>query len=144
MSTVVDEATGSYVSPNSTGRSCFPCFPAFDIVPPPSTLTQPELYDMATGLVPELQLNGLADLRDGCTCVGFFPLPDLVCPFETSTVADGTRYKLCGSQPVCRVHPIIIFTKSTLGDDAAILARSSGEEPASPRHRARRFSKNAP
>jgi hypothetical protein len=28
------------------------------------------------------------------------------------------------------------FTKSFLGDDAAILARSSGEEPASPRHRA--------
>ena len=33
---------------------------------------------------------------------------------------------LCGNQPVCRV----------LGDDAAVLARSSGEEPASPRHRA--------
>ena len=28
------------------------------------------------------------------------------------------------------------FTKSFLGDDAADLARSSGEEPASPRHRA--------
>ena len=46
------------------------------------------------------------------------------------------------------------FTKSFLGDDAADLARSSGEEPASPRHRAgvasmarrttRRFSTNAP
>merc|ERR1712093_313441 len=46
------------------------------------------------------------------------------------------------------------FTKSFLGDDAAVLARSSGEEPASPRHRAgiasmawrttRRFSTNAP
>ena len=36
----------------------------------------------------------------------------------------------CGNQPVRRVH------KSFLGDDAAILARSSGEEPASPRHRA--------
>jgi hypothetical protein len=33
---------------------------------------------------------------------------------------------LCGNQPVHRVH----------GDDAAVLARSSGEEPASPRHRA--------
>ena len=29
------------------------------------------------------------------------------------------------------------FTKSFLGDDAAVLARSSSEEPASPRHRAR-------
>ena len=28
------------------------------------------------------------------------------------------------------------FTKSFLGDDAAVLARSSGEEPVSPRHRA--------
>ena len=28
------------------------------------------------------------------------------------------------------------FTKSFLGDDAAVLASSSGEEPASPRHRA--------
>ena len=46
------------------------------------------------------------------------------------------------------------FTKSILGDDAALLARSSGEEPASPRRRAgvasmawwstRRFSANAP
>ena len=46
------------------------------------------------------------------------------------------------------------FTKSFLGDDAAVLAPSSGEEPASPRHRAgvasmawrstRRFSTNAP
>ena len=46
------------------------------------------------------------------------------------------------------------FTKSFLGDDAADLSRSSGEEPASPRHRAgvasmawrttRRFSTNAP
>ena len=26
------------------------------------------------------------------------------------------------------------FTKSFLGDDATVLARSSGEEPASPRH----------
>ena len=35
-------------------------------------------------------------------------------------------HHLCGNQPVCRV----------LGDDAAVLARSSGEEPASLRHRA--------
>ena len=35
---------------------------------------------------------------------------------------------LCGNQPVCRVHRQF-FTKSFLGDDAADLARSSGEEP---------------
>ena len=42
---------------------------------------------------------------------------------------------LCGNQPVRRVHPTILH-KSFLGDDAAVLAPSSGEEPASPRHRA--------
>ena len=41
------------------------------------------------------------------------------------------------------------FTTSFLGDDTAVLARSNGEEPASPRHRAsvaatRRFSTKAP
>ena len=30
----------------------------------------------------------------------------------------------------------LCFPKSFLGDDAAVLARSSGEEPTSPRHRA--------
>ena len=34
-----------------------------------------------------------------------------------------------------RVHPIILH-QSFLGDDAAVLARSSSEEPASPRRRA--------
>ena len=43
------------------------------------------------------------------------------------------REILCGNQPVSRVH---FFTKSFLGDDVAALAPSSGEEPASPRHRA--------
>ncbi len=37
---------------------------------------------------------------------------------------------LCENQPVYRVH------KSFLGDDAAVPARPSGEEPASSRHRA--------
>jgi len=54
----------------------------------------------------------------------------------------GMGGSLCGNQPACRVH-----------DDAAVLAPSSGDEPASPRHRAsiasmawrttRRFSTNA-
>ena len=42
---------------------------------------------------------------------------------------------LCGNQPVCRVHRQF-FTNSFLGDAAAVLARSSGEEPAQSRHRA--------
>ena len=41
-------------------------------------------------------------------------------------ILDGSDgFRLCGNQK-CRVH----------GDDAALLGRSSGEEPASPRHRA--------
>ena len=36
----------------------------------------------------------------------------------------------------CAGYTRQFFTKSFLGDDAAVLARSSGEEPASPRHRA--------
>ena len=44
------------------------------------------------------------------------------------------RYEdLCGNQPVGRVQ---FFTKSLLGDDAAVLAPSSDEEPTPPRHRA--------
>ena len=52
------------------------------------------------------------------------------------------------------INQCVGCTKSFLGDDAAVLAPSSGEEPASPRHRAgvasmawrttRRFSTNAP
>ena len=42
---------------------------------------------------------------------------------------------LCVNQPVRRVHRQF-FTKSFLGDEVAVLTRSSGEEPASSRHRA--------
>ena len=46
-----------------------------------------------------------------------------------------------GSPRLCEINQCVectrqFFTKSFLGDDAAVLARSSGEEPASPRHRA--------
>ena len=52
---------------------------------------------------------------------------------------DVRRRVRCGSRPVCKstsVSGAQFFAKSFLGDDAAVLARSSGEEPASPRHRA--------
>ena len=48
---------------------------------------------------------------------------------HASDVKDSIGEELCGNQPVRRV-------KSFLGDDAAVLARSSGKESASPRHRA--------
>ena len=46
-----------------------------------------------------------------------------------------SSYRLCGNQPVRRCTRQF-FNKSFLGDGAAVLARSSGEEPASSRHRA--------
>ena len=86
---------------------------------------------------------------DGCTCYsGNAPCSQagLTCPViscpngscdQTNAVAtsgDITCSNLCGNQPVRRVQQF--FTKSFLGNDAAVLALSSGEEPASPRHRA--------
>ena len=65
-----------------------------------------------------------------------------------------TNVKICVEINQCVGCTRQFFTKSFLGDDAAVLAPSSGEEPASPRHRAgvasmawrstRRFSANAP
>ena len=59
-----------------------------------------------------------------------------------------------GATGCVEINQCVGCTKSFLGDDSADLARSSGEEPASPRHRAgvasmawrstRRFSTNAP
>ncbi len=47
-----------------------------------------------------------------------------------SMLSAPTGTDLCGNQPVCRVH---------FGNDAAVLAPSSGEEPAPPRHRRDRW-----
>ena len=45
--------------------------------------------------------------------------------------------RLLGSAAICvEINQCVGCTKSFLGDDAAVLARSSGKEPASPRHRA--------
>ena len=41
-----------------------------------------------------------------------------------------------GAAPCVQINQCVGCTKSFLGDGAAVLARSSGEEPASPRHRA--------
>ena len=72
---------------------------------------------------------------------------------------DGHVHNSPPARDLCGINQCIgctrqFYTKSFLGDDAAVLARSSGEEPASPRHRAgvasmawrttRRFSTNAP
>ena len=70
---------------------------------------------------------------------------------EGSTLADGVDD--CVEINQCVGCTRQFFTKSFLSDDAAVLAPSSDEEPASPRHRAggasmawrttRRFSTNA-
>ena len=51
-------------------------------------------------------------------------------------VVEVMEVKLCVEINQCVGCTRQFFTKSCLGDDAAVLARSSGEEPTSPRHRA--------
>jgi hypothetical protein len=84
----------------------------------------------------------------GCTYALVFPFEEQDKPMNSLS----SKY-LCGNQPVRRAHPIILH-QVIFGDDAAVLAPSSDEEPAPPRHRAgaasmawrstRRFSTNAP
>ena len=50
--------------------------------------------------------------------------------------APGSAVAGCVEINQCVGCTLQFFTKSFLGDDASVLARSSGEEPASPRHRA--------
>ena len=55
----------------------------------------------------------------------------------SSTVPDFEKYvEICVEINQCVGCTRQYFTKSFLGDDAAVLARSGGEEPESPRHRA--------
>ena len=51
------------------------------------------------------------------------------------SLSQWSLFHLCGNQPVRRVYRQF-FTKSFIGNDAVVLAPSSGEEAASPRHRA--------
>jgi hypothetical protein len=67
------------------------------------------LFKIRGGLKGVLKANDLPDAFDAVACV------------EINQCVGCTRQ---------------FFTKSFLGDDAAVLARSSGEETASPRHRA--------
>ena len=71
--------------------------------------------------------------RDGAQPERRRRLPELPDALRRRGRGRRRREHLCGNQPVRRVQ---FFTKSFLGDDAADLARASGEEPASPRHRA--------
>ena len=56
----------------------------------------------------------------------FGDVPRMECVWPTENTDD--RGDLRGNQPVRRVHRQF-FIKSFLGDDAAVLARTSGEEP---------------
>ena len=92
------------------------------------------------------EITWYGDYIDDKSCgTGKYGLPE-------KEVDENDSGELSGNQPVRRVHPTILH-EVFLGDDAAVLARSSGEEPASPRHRAgvasmawrstRRFKTNA-
>ena len=82
--------------------------------------------------------------------MAFRAIDGVVTPAAARNEDGGALYGIC--RRLLAVWEI--NTKSFLGDDAVVLARSSGEEPAPPRHRAgvasmawrrtRRFSTNAP
>ena len=91
--------------------------------------------------------------RDGAQPERRRRLPELPDALRRRRRGRRRREHLCGNQPVRRVHRQC-FTKSFLGDDAAVPAPSGGEEPAPSRYRAgtasmawrstRRFRTNAP
>jgi len=60
-------------------------------------------------------------------------LPSVSYPGAFEGLVNGMSVTVCKSISASGAQ---FFTKSFPGDDAAVLARSSGEEPASPRHRA--------
>ena len=60
-------------------------------------------------------------------------LPSVSYPGAFEGLVNGMSFTVCKSTSASGAQ---FFTKSFPGDDAAVLARSSGEEPASPRHRA--------
>ena len=59
-------------------------------------------------------------------------------PATNSGTVSRLRSSACVEINQCDGYTRQFFTKSFLGDDAAVLALSSGEEPASPRHRSSR------
>jgi hypothetical protein len=77
----------------------------------------------------------LLALEDGATVLYADTHTLKALPSDVNLPQLRTGVCLCGNQPVRRVHRQF-FTESFLGDDATVLAPSSGEEPASPRHRA--------
>ena len=75
-------------------------------------------------------------LRAGYACaVALTVLTTLMCGQLAQKKQEPGEVTVCVEINQCVVHRQF-FTKSFLGDDAAVLAPSSGEEPASPRHRA--------
>ena len=61
-------------------------------------------------------------------------LPSVSYPGAFEGLVNGMSFTVCKSTSASGARQF--FTKSFPGDDAAVLARSSGKEPASPRHRA--------
>ena len=76
------------------------------------------------------------EATDGDIAAALRPLRDLPAWVVVRLCTDDDRVVHCVEINQCVGCTRQFFTKSFLGDDAADLARSSGEEPASPRHRA--------
>jgi len=112
---------------------------------PPTASANLRLFDAPDGYEPRVTLY-----RDGSSWCPYcqkvwMQLEEKRIPYKVERCVEINQRVGCTGQ---------FFTKSFLGDDTAVLAPSSGEEPASPRHRAgvasmawrttRRPSTNAP
>ena len=98
-----------------------------ELVDPPASRTADELYGFLAASEDEYSKACLEDAR----------LDARGAARRVDATRDGCeRVLACVEINQCVGCTRQFFTKSFLGDDAAALARSSGEEPASPRHRA--------
>mgnify|MGYP007045452954 CR=1 FL=1 len=88
-------------------RSCVPCFPSFDVDPPPAALSKELANEL--GLVPEMVLSSTAPLRDGCTCVGFFPRPEHVCLEEGQRGSHGEARDLSNGSDLAWQERMHVF-----------------------------------
>ncbi|KAJ8603469.1 hypothetical protein CTAYLR_005101 [Chrysophaeum taylorii] len=97
-SVVANDATAAFEVVDDSESTCKPCFNTFLIDPNPFDLDD-GFIDPDTGLtVDSLTLNSTSPLNDLCDCVGFFPVPNVICLHETRSNADETLYKCTESE----------------------------------------------
>ena len=100
-----------------------------------NALFQEKDYAGARAMYGKARLLALGPYRSGAVKAWFDALQ--AAPAHTARRQVFDIEPLVGQVLNCvEINQCVGCTKSFLGDDVAVLARSSGEEPASPRHRA--------